>query len=345
MKPLTLLTAIAKDEGAYLHEWIFHHLEIGFDHIRIYINRTNDNSREILEQIQVHMPNRITVIEADYLANQPCSLLSKLIDPNFEKGNPLQSRAFADAFIYSKDHGYDYVAFFDIDEYLYLANWSVSNFLDQFHSQMPHMLKFKWFSVAIEREKFGQTFTSSMHGQKTTQCKFMLSTNSSNIVFGSTHHVFMEDDHTAWISGEYPVQPSTNQRDIRSWYDQAYIVHRSFRSRPELFALLIRGEPGGVAQNEFDGYKLSRLRPPSRRDSIEFTEEIVAKYSLGLTRFITIANIEDSLKKARILVLQRAGVAKRRYLDMPRRFELLSECLSKYGLPRYELKVRETKDS
>ena len=38
------VVAIAKDEGAYIAEWIFHHLYFGFDAIDIYVNRTTDNT-------------------------------------------------------------------------------------------------------------------------------------------------------------------------------------------------------------------------------------------------------------------------------------------------------------
>ena len=45
------LIAISKDEAAYLPEWIFHHLKVGFDEIQIYVNNTKNNSLDILEKI------------------------------------------------------------------------------------------------------------------------------------------------------------------------------------------------------------------------------------------------------------------------------------------------------
>ena len=46
----TKIVAVAKDEGAYFSEWIHHHLYLGFDAIDIYVNRTSDNSLEILKK-------------------------------------------------------------------------------------------------------------------------------------------------------------------------------------------------------------------------------------------------------------------------------------------------------
>lgn len=45
------LVAIAKDEAAYLPEWIFHHLYFGFDQIDIYVNNTSDNTFALGEQL------------------------------------------------------------------------------------------------------------------------------------------------------------------------------------------------------------------------------------------------------------------------------------------------------
>lgn len=43
MEPIvTKIIAVAKDEGAYLAEWIFYHLYKGFDEIEVLINRTTD---------------------------------------------------------------------------------------------------------------------------------------------------------------------------------------------------------------------------------------------------------------------------------------------------------------
>ena len=59
------LAALAKDEGAYLPEWIFHHLAFGVDEIEVYVNNTTDNSVAILDRITQHHPVKIT--QADKL--------------------------------------------------------------------------------------------------------------------------------------------------------------------------------------------------------------------------------------------------------------------------------------
>ena len=50
------LVAIAKDEAAYLPQWIFHHLRLGVDSIDVYINDSFDNSIEISRKINAIEP-------------------------------------------------------------------------------------------------------------------------------------------------------------------------------------------------------------------------------------------------------------------------------------------------
>ena len=107
------LVAVAKDEAAYLPEWIFHHLHFGFDHIEVNVNFSSDNTNAVLEKISGKNPvsyqNCEYVLEPDYDYND------SLINPRYLSRNPLQSRIYAKA--YSESPSFDYVAFFDVDEY------------------------------------------------------------------------------------------------------------------------------------------------------------------------------------------------------------------------------------
>ena len=58
------LVAIAKNEAAYLPQWIFHHLRLGVDSIDVYINGSSDNSVEISRIINSFEP-RFKFYESD----------------------------------------------------------------------------------------------------------------------------------------------------------------------------------------------------------------------------------------------------------------------------------------
>ncbi len=88
-----VLVCIAKDENQYFDEWIRHHLKVGFDNVIIYDN----NSKEPIE------------IAEDLKAKVE---IRKWIDTEFGS----QSRAYLHA-CYSGQEMYNYMAFFDVDEF------------------------------------------------------------------------------------------------------------------------------------------------------------------------------------------------------------------------------------
>jgi len=54
MRPMKIkLIAVAKDEAAYIPEWVYHHLNFGFDSISIYTNNISDNTRDVIDKISL----------------------------------------------------------------------------------------------------------------------------------------------------------------------------------------------------------------------------------------------------------------------------------------------------
>lgn len=43
--------AIAKDEAAYIPQWVHHHFYFGFDEIEIWLNNIEDNSIEVCKRL------------------------------------------------------------------------------------------------------------------------------------------------------------------------------------------------------------------------------------------------------------------------------------------------------
>ncbi|MFC0266583.1 glycosyltransferase family 2 protein [Kushneria aurantia] len=96
------LVAIAKDEAKSLPEWIAHHLYLGFDDIIVYDNESTDNSEKILEKLGEALP--VT-------------------------RNPWNNREIRSPQLTAYNHfrllhasQYDWVAFFDLDEFLVVRN-------------------------------------------------------------------------------------------------------------------------------------------------------------------------------------------------------------------------------
>lgn len=81
------IIAVAKDVGAYLAEWIHHHLYYGFSNIEIVLNRTADNSIQVLEHISKVYP----------------AAQWRFVESSSEKEYSVKS-SYSDAFIYHRFH-------------------------------------------------------------------------------------------------------------------------------------------------------------------------------------------------------------------------------------------------
>ena len=99
------LCAIAKNEGAYLADWVFHHLHFGFDAIEIWVNGTDDGSRRILRSINAGYP-QVTSRRVD-----------RLLQECVAAGENFQERAYERLARRAKRAGFTHVAFLDLDEY------------------------------------------------------------------------------------------------------------------------------------------------------------------------------------------------------------------------------------
>jgi len=101
----TLLCAIAKNEAAYLVEWIaYHKFIVGFDEVLIYENDSTDNSRLILEKL-----DKLGICQ---YKPWPRS-----------QGVVPQRSAYNDA-IQTYNQSYQWVCFLDLDEFLVLKSFN-----------------------------------------------------------------------------------------------------------------------------------------------------------------------------------------------------------------------------
>ena len=108
----TLLVAIVKNENRYLDEWINYHYNIGFDQIILCDN--NDTDGEIINNDKVIVENFRGYHKTGFI--------------NAVWNSGIQGDAYN--FCYEKyNKDYDWIAFFDVDEFLTLDNLSLHEFL------------------------------------------------------------------------------------------------------------------------------------------------------------------------------------------------------------------------
>jgi hypothetical protein len=120
------LVCIAKNEDNYIQEWIDYHKKIGFDDIFIYQN----NWRSSIEE------SNVIKIEFD--------------------GDNMQINAY-NHFIVTNNLNYDWVAFFDVDEFLVLKKHkNISDFLSEYT---------EFQSIGINWVLFGDNGLNSVDGE------------------------------------------------------------------------------------------------------------------------------------------------------------------------------------
>jgi hypothetical protein len=212
------LVAIAKDENAHLKEWIDHHINAGFDHVIIYDNNSVKPIRK---------RKNTTVI--------------KWTDTDFKS----QSRAYLDACKRFAD--YDYLAFFDIDEFVMGDFRSLLKWLNY-----PQGLGLYW-------RIYGHP-TPPETRKPATWYNYYHPNNHIKSILDPKSVIDFPDPHKATINGLYldengskifaPIQSHTSNK--------CWIKHIFTRSRSEFANKIKRGDANLRVQNrtweDFDFY-------------------------------------------------------------------------------------------
>ncbi|MEE1672818.1 glycosyltransferase family 2 protein [Agarivorans aestuarii] len=272
MKDITIkLAAIAKDEAAYLPEWIFHHLEFGFDEIEIYINNTSDNSLKILDKIVNRLPVKYRVV--DELYNK--------------SSRDFQFAAYKQLAIEAKTNGFDYVMFLDIDEF-----WTPSDFKSSIQDlvaklNFPQAICLQWAMHCDEEKEFSVCHRDSLKVLKHTHVKTLFRTSAPWEKI-SAHNILGENISYILANGSsyiFPPEESDRAKLARSveTYKFCYVLHRAYRSEKEYISLLGRGRPSttGIKSNRFGYYSEN-----ATKIVLEYPSERVADHKRRYIEFI-----------------------------------------------------------
>lgn len=230
------LVAIAKDEAAYLHEWIHHHLYLAFDEIEIYLNRTSDNSEIVLSNIQKTHSN-VRWHSADWVDTCP---------PDVRKN--IQFIAYAHALHETKkDPSFTHVLFLDIDELLILDGLkkNIHEFLEEFPQNSAVL--FEWLNDIPEQQEAYQNLAENLYGKLSPLGKTLFPTSANFKEL--RHHISLLNDNTPIIlvdKSSFVGQQKIKQALIPSLNSlkNSFIYHRANRSPKEYISLLFRGRPG-----------------------------------------------------------------------------------------------------
>ncbi|WP_418135401.1 glycosyltransferase family 92 protein [Oceanimonas smirnovii] len=239
------IVAIAKDEGAYLADWIYHHLYFGFDAIHIYVNRTKDKSYEILKKINEKYPN-VTYDSIDWVDQLGSEAASHL-------QNICYSLALHES---QKKQDCTHLLYIDIDEF-----WLPKNFSSSIHDCMrelndPDVISFEWLIQVGEEHSFSPP-PQNLNYQMASLVKTLFNINCSVKRMSVHKPLFTENVNHILANGEKFIPRNKRNQggiiDSQRSFKNYTLMHRMYRSECEYIASLLRGNP----ENDFN-IKLNR---------------------------------------------------------------------------------------
>lgn len=288
------LVVIAKDESAYIPEWVHHHLYFGFDAIEIYVNRTTDNSADMLSLVCQHNP-QVDWRYADWIDMCPGQAKQQM-----------QFIVYAKAIEEARRKGdFSHIFFLDMDEF-----WCTQGFKTSIKDCIREVgvdkaIFFEWVNDLGNLNEFS-TLPQRLEGALSPLGKTLLPVNAG--VTELRHHVpllaknvnYVLVDGVAVENRKRAVQALTPElNSLKS----AFIYHRAHRSELEYVSLLYRGRPG----NNFK-YKNNRTGLPKltkKSVSVDFPSDGFNQYTESLKRFWNEGNFDEQYEQAKAFVYDR----------------------------------------
>lgn len=230
----TKLVAIAKDEALYLPEWIAHHLFVGFDEIEIHVNRTTDNTLEILNNI-CEKYSQVSYQSMDWI-----DICSDLVSKNIQFVS--QALAIEQARI---DGQCSHICFLDIDEFWFdlEACQKINDYITELGQ--GNIIYNLWVNDLPDENPFSH-IRNHLSGNLSVlgKCIYPLTTDFSYL------HLHKSDvvGDQSWIlpnGDEVIFDENANQAVVEEQrkLNRAVIFHRATRSEMEYVSLLFRGRP------------------------------------------------------------------------------------------------------
>ncbi len=270
------LVAIAKDEAAYIPEWVHHHLFVGFDEIEIFINRTTDNSDKVLNNINKHYPN-VSWQYADWIDWCPA-----------DASKHIQFITYAKAMYDCQQAGdFTHIFFLDIDEFLILDGLasSIHQLIERYPPGIP--VAFEWLNDCTPTAQAFSCLPSTLTGNLSPLVKTLLPINIGIKEFRHHLPLFKQTVETLLVDKSmFKGQEKIKQALDKSvnFLKSSFIYHRAHRSQYEYVSLLYRGRPGDNFAYKSNRRGYPKLTAKSCR--VVLDEPTFAEYQSSYANFI-----------------------------------------------------------
>jgi hypothetical protein len=287
------LVAIAKDEAAYLPDWIFHHIYFGFDHISVYVNNTTDNTEKLKERLSLN--TQVSFLDGDKY---------------FNHGNVAPQISIYKAELkLSKKQGFTHVMFLDIDEFWVPLNFKTT--IHQFLANNRYSIHcFEWLNRTNESEHFMKACPQILFGHSARSIKSIIPTNIPVFKLNPHNVLSPRIEHLLADGTKFEVSENNFSRvpteELNKPIKPFFIMHRIYRSEDEYLSILTRGRPIqnrmdiGIFKNNRNGYI-----PNKMEIKIMFPKVSYQRYGEARTAFYNEYSAMDLVEEAKSFILAR----------------------------------------
>lgn len=301
------LCAIAKDEGPYVADWVFHHLHLGFEAVEVWVNGSTDGTAKILRRIGAAHP-QVVQRNAD-----------RLLQRCLESGEHFQQKAYAKLARRAKQEGFSHVAFLDLDEL-----WTPRDGVTPVTAFVPdeasdvNVVSFPWFLDVPDHDRapFSHPWTDRVGLQADRHVK-------SVVRFDGRVQAFRE--HTARTTGgtrllvrdPFPLEDVREQRSgafVTQAYlaahggvlPEAFVLHAVNRSHDEYLATLTKGLRQTGHDLELKTNRIGYLTTAAPLLTWAPPPRVLRAYHRARRRFLEPLGLEPLVRRAQEQALARA---------------------------------------
>jgi hypothetical protein len=295
-----------KDEAAYIHEFIHHHLYFGFSEIVLLVNRTTDDTIQILNKIAVRYP-QVSYMMTDFIDDLGLSAAIQSVSLAYGIRALRKNRVCTHALVA------------DADEF-----WTPVDFSSSIETVLGgykefDLLSCNWAAQHIRE----QPFTPPLASLDFLACKAYKTVVrlDSPIVAVKAHHSILANDYLSqmvWIDsfgvdkrysvplfGDESISPPSASPS--PWWHRllgqpVYLVHRVQRSEPEYLYDLLRGR---AEDNEVNAYRIKTYKPGFQERSnmvLGLDRSLVERYHQSLNKFVDQCDIGREIDAARLRI-------------------------------------------
>lgn len=296
--------AIAKDEAAYIPQWVHHHFYFGFDEIEIWLNNIEDNSIEVCERLSDTYGNFSYKVADDIL--EEC------------KGKGLHFQRFAYNEVYKRelaDKNFTHIFYLDLDEMWTPKDFStnIKEYLSLYSDK--DSISFPWYidDASYDKNVFTDLFSIKQKIYTNRHVKSLVKITDKVSKVDIHNHLITEGKYILYNGNVFNTSspeslqgallPIVDKESESNELDGFFIYHRVFRSQVEYISSLMRGRQhsrhmGRLKDNRW-GYK-------NVGKCFEFIiDNEIVKYNKSYVSFLDRNDIFMSVLEAQRFIINR----------------------------------------